>query len=103
MDDGFSGLEGHATAYILIRIRARANAIVRIMAEMGADAVTIRPARVVAGRVRVPGDKSISHRYALLAALAEGSSTIDGYSAGADCAAMTEKVLQLILIRGFPI
>jgi 3-phosphoshikimate 1-carboxyvinyltransferase len=57
------------------------------MAEMGADVVTIRPARVVAGRVRVPGDKSISHRYALLAALAEGVSTIDGYSTGADCAA----------------
>jgi 3-phosphoshikimate 1-carboxyvinyltransferase len=57
------------------------------MAEMGPDTVTIRPARVAAGRVRVPGDKSISHRYALLAALAEGESTIDGYSTGADCAA----------------
>ena len=42
---------------------------------------------MVAGRVTVPGDKSISHRYALLAALAQGTSTIHGYSAGADCAA----------------
>ena len=34
----------------------------------------------VAGRLRVPGDKSISHRYAMLAALADGVSTIHGYS-----------------------
>ena len=40
-----------------------------------------------AGRVTVPGDKSISHRYAMLAALAGGRSAIRGYSRGADCAA----------------
>lgn len=47
---------------------------------------TIAPAARVAGRVQVPGDKSISHRYALLAALADGESLITGYSPGADCA-----------------
>ena len=47
----------------------------------------MRPARRIAGRVGVPGDKSISHRYALFAALAEGRSVIHGYSPGADCAA----------------
>ena len=52
-----------------------------------ADATTVMPAARVAGRVRVPGDKSISHRYALLAALADGESVISGYSSGADCAA----------------
>src|SRR3954464_11012485 len=41
----------------------------------------------VAGRVRVPGDKSISHRYAMLAAIAEGESRLTGYAPGADCAA----------------
>src|SRR5262245_12238471 len=41
----------------------------------------------VAGRVRVPGDKSISHRYAMLAAIAEGDSRLSGYAPGADCAA----------------
>ena len=35
--------------------------------------------------MRVPGDKSISHRYALLAALAEGRSRLTGYAPGADC------------------
>jgi 3-phosphoshikimate 1-carboxyvinyltransferase len=39
------------------------------------------------GRVRVPGDKSISHRYAMLAAIADGTSRLAGYAPGADCAA----------------
>jgi 3-phosphoshikimate 1-carboxyvinyltransferase len=50
------------------------------------DAVMVRPAGSVRGRVRPPGDKSISHRYALLAAIAEGRSLIRGYSTGGDCA-----------------
>lgn len=49
--------------------------------------MVVHPATTVAGRVTVPGDKSISHRYALLAALAHGTSIIHGYSRGADCAA----------------
>lgn len=47
---------------------------------------TIRPAQGVAGTIRLPGDKSISHRYAMLAALAEGRSALDNYATGADCA-----------------
>ena len=39
-----------------------------------AATATITPARRVQGRLIVPGDKSISHRYALLAALSEGRS-----------------------------
>lgn len=52
-----------------------------------ADRVAVSPARRVAGVLRVPGDKSISHRYALLAAIADGRSTIANYAPGADCAA----------------
>ncbi len=48
--------------------------------------VVVHPAARVRGRVPIPGDKSISHRYALLAALAGGRSTIAGYAPGADCA-----------------
>jgi 3-phosphoshikimate 1-carboxyvinyltransferase len=47
---------------------------------------TIRPARRVSGSLRLPGDKSISHRYAMLAAIAEGATRIRNYSSGADCA-----------------
>jgi len=53
---------------------------------MSSDVAVVRPAARVQGRVRPPGDKSISHRYALLAAIADGVSTIRGYSTGADCA-----------------
>jgi 3-phosphoshikimate 1-carboxyvinyltransferase len=49
------------------------------------DVATVAPARRVHGRLRVPGDKSISHRYALLAALSEGRSELRHFSAGADC------------------
>lgn len=49
-------------------------------------AVTVYPTARVRGRVRLPGDKSISHRYAILAAIADGPSTIHGFSTGADCA-----------------
>lgn len=55
-----------------------------------ADTITVAPASRAAGTVRVPGDKSISHRYAMLAALADGESVISGYSPGADCAATLE-------------
>lgn len=46
---------------------------------------TISPASCISGAIILPGDKSISHRYAMLAAIAEGTSTIQNYSSGADC------------------
>jgi len=48
--------------------------------------VVVRPARNIAGALRLPGDKSISHRYAMLAALAEGTTRLKNFSTGADCA-----------------
>jgi len=49
------------------------------------SAARITPARRLRGHFRVPGDKSISHRYALFAALAEGVSRLENYAPGADC------------------
>lgn len=46
----------------------------------------IRPARNILGTLRLPGDKSISHRYGLLGAFAEGTSRFSNFSTGADCA-----------------
>jgi 3-phosphoshikimate 1-carboxyvinyltransferase len=51
-----------------------------------ARAIVVAPATRVGGIIHVPGDKSISHRYALLAALAEGRTIIHHYAPGADCA-----------------
>ena len=47
----------------------------------------IRPAKNVYGSLRLPGDKSISHRYGMLGAFAEGTSRFSNFSTGADCAA----------------
>ena len=48
--------------------------------------VIVRPARNLRGNVQLPGDKSISHRYAMLAGIAQGASRLENYSTGADCA-----------------
>src|ERR1019366_2525606 len=48
--------------------------------------VTVHPARNILGSVAMPGDKSISHRYAMLAAVAAGRSRLQNFSPGADCA-----------------
>jgi 3-phosphoshikimate 1-carboxyvinyltransferase len=46
---------------------------------------TIHPAKYLTGGVEPPGDKSISHRYAMLAAMAEGTSELRHFGAAADC------------------
>jgi len=46
----------------------------------------LNPARQIYGRLRLPGDKSISHRAALIAALASGPSEISNFSTARDCA-----------------
>src|SRR5438874_9025910 len=45
----------------------------------------ISPASRITGAIELPGDKSISHRYAMIAAIAEGATRIQNYSTGADC------------------
>lgn len=51
----------------------------------GPETVTIHPCGSVNGRLRVPGDKSISHRMLMLSAIAVGESTIKGLLRGEDC------------------
>jgi 3-phosphoshikimate 1-carboxyvinyltransferase len=46
----------------------------------------VEPARNILGSLRLPGDKSISHRYALLGGLAHGKTQLTNFSSGADCA-----------------
>jgi 3-phosphoshikimate 1-carboxyvinyltransferase len=49
--------------------------------------LSIHPTPAIRGRIQVPGDKSISHRYALLGAMAHGVTTITNLAPGADVAA----------------
>lgn len=46
---------------------------------------TISPAGAIHGVITLAGDKSISHRYAMLGAIAEGTTSITNFSTGADC------------------
>lgn len=74
------------------------------------DVRAVGPAGRVRGTIRVPGDKSISHRAALFNAMAEGSATITGFAPGEDCAstlacvrelgAAVERVGDTVTIRG---
>lgn len=63
------------------------------------DLRAIRASGPLRGRIRVPGDKSISHRAALLAAIAEGRSHISGYLPGEDC----QNTIRCLQALGVPI
>lgn len=52
----------------------------------GKNSIVVGPAKSLNGSVRLPGDKSISHRYAILGAIAEGTTKLENFSTGADCA-----------------
>src|ERR1700722_2539109 len=55
----------------------------------------ISPGGTIDGSVELPGDKSISHRYAILAALADGRSEISNYASAADCQSTLECLRRL--------
>jgi len=57
--------------------------------------IMIRPAKNILGAIRLPGDKSISHRYALLAAIARGTSKFHNFATGQDCASTLRCIGQL--------
>ncbi|HEV7681580.1 MAG TPA: 3-phosphoshikimate 1-carboxyvinyltransferase [Pyrinomonadaceae bacterium] len=50
-------------------------------------AVTVAPLKRLRGELRLPGDKSISHRAAMIAALAHGESVVENFSSAQDCRA----------------
>lgn len=55
----------------------------------------LRPAHSIQGKLRLPGDKSISHRAALIAALASNSSQISNFSTARDCASTVSCLREL--------
>jgi len=57
--------------------------------------VVVCPANGVRGMVRIPGDKSVSHRYAMLAGIAEGVSRFHNFSAAIDCASTLDCMANL--------
>lgn len=65
----------------------------------GENNMRLAPANSIRGRLRLPGDKSISHRVALIAALASNASEISNFSTARDCASTLSCLQQL----GIPI
>ena len=63
------------------------------------DRLEIKPALKIGGVLSVPGDKSISHRLAMLGALAEGATTIHNFAASVDC----QSTLECLRRLGVPI
>jgi len=56
---------------------------------------TISPGGSIHGQLELPGDKSISHRYAIIGALSEGTSEITNYASAADCQSTLECLRRL--------
>src|SRR6476659_5419724 len=55
----------------------------------------IRPALKIHGTASVPGDKAISHRLAILGAIAHGETVIRNFAESADCASTLECLRRL--------
>jgi len=55
----------------------------------------VEPCAGIAGRVRVPGDKSISHRALMFGAIATGTTQVEGFLEGEDCLATLRAVASL--------
>src|SRR6476660_1372437 len=50
----------------------------------------VLPASLVRGEISLPGDKSVSHRSAILSAMAKGVTRIENFSASADCSSTVD-------------
>src|SRR2546422_4078380 len=59
------------------------------------DRLEIKPAAGISGTASVPGDKSISHRLAMIGAIAEGSTVIHNFAASQDCQSTLECLQEL--------
>jgi len=60
-----------------------------------AKTMKIKPVRKLEGSIQMPGDKSISHRYAMLGAIAEGETEIHFFASSADCQSTLECLKRL--------
>lgn len=93
---------------IFTRARASREQFSRILERAGylqasstPETLVVQPATVLSGHLRVPGDRSISHRAIMLAAVAEGVSDIDGFVESEDSLATIQVFRDLgVVIEG---
>jgi len=72
--------------------------LIRMSGNHQESSVVVTPANRLVGEMRVPGDKSISHRAAMMASLARGRSVVKNFSSARDCAA-TLRCLEALGVR----
>jgi 3-phosphoshikimate 1-carboxyvinyltransferase len=63
--------------------------------DASSDAVAVSPINRLRGELRLPGDKSISHRAAMLSSLTRGESILKNFSSAQDCEATIECLQEL--------
>ncbi|MEI6564225.1 MAG: 3-phosphoshikimate 1-carboxyvinyltransferase [bacterium] len=59
------------------------------------QSIAVSPCRRLCGALKVPGDKSISHRIAMLASLASGTTTVRGFLRSEDCVTILNAMTRL--------
>ena len=60
----------------------------------------VQPGGALTGSLRVPGDKSISHRAIMLGAIAEGTTRVSGFLEGEDAIA-TMNIFRALVVLGY--
>lgn len=85
----------HLTALPRLILCREADKLCGLMQSKDCQRILVSPCASIGGRLTVPGDKSISQRLAMLAALASGTSTIRGFLRSADCLSLLAVLTKL--------
>ncbi|WP_256658687.1 bifunctional prephenate dehydrogenase/3-phosphoshikimate 1-carboxyvinyltransferase [Pseudomonas sp. LP_7_YM] len=107
--DAVDAGDGHQLLGVFTRARVAREHFGKILAQRAyveaesTDDLTFvaQPAGSVSGRIRVPGDKSISHRSIMLGSLAEGTTEVEGFLEGEDALATLQALRDMgVVIEG---
>lgn len=107
--DAVDAGDGHQLLGVFTRARVAREHFSKILARRAyVDAMhstdlifLAKPGSSLAGRIRVPGDKSISHRSIMLGSLAEGTTEVEGFLEGEDALATLQAFRDMgVVIEG---
>lgn len=81
----YAAIEGRSATSNQETARSAASRIHHVKLGFIVKSESIQAIKALSGALEIPGDKSISHRYAMLAALANGTSELRNFAAARDC------------------
>ena len=79
----------------MTKIKGQRSKVAFLIGNVRISKMIIKPAKHLRGVLNLPGDKSISHRAALIGSLAEGITRIENFATSADCASTLNCLKQL--------